>query len=118
MLHIQTINQFKQTEENIKNISYQVKDIIIEDGFLKFDINKQKQNEFKIVTPTSVASVKGTVFYLDCQKDRDVFYGFEGIVEILNLESNDISNLTINDFIRIIGKAQNAINLGPIQYLG
>jgi len=72
------------------------KDIIIEDGFLKFDINKQKQNEFKIVTPTSVASVKGTVFYLDCQNDRDVFYGLEGIVEILNIESNDVSNLTIN----------------------
>ena len=72
------------------------KDIIIEDGFLKFDINKQKQNEFKIVTPTSVASVKGTVFYLDCQNDKDVFYGLEGIVEILNIESNDISNLTTN----------------------
>ena len=72
------------------------KDIIIDDGFIKFDINKQKQNEFKVVTPTSVASVKGTVFYLDSKKNKDVFYGIEGIVEILNLESNSISNLTQN----------------------
>ena len=72
------------------------KDIIIDDGFIKFDINKQKQNEFKVVTPTSVASVKGTVFYLDSKKTKDVFYGLEGIVEILNLESNSISNLTQN----------------------
>lgn len=70
------------------------KDIIIDDGFIKFDINKQKQNEFKVVTPTSVASVKGTVFYLDSKNSRDIFYGFEGQVEILNLESNTLSNLT------------------------
>ena len=72
------------------------KDIIIEDGFIKFNINKQNQKEFKVVTPTSVASVKGTVFYLDSKKNRDVFYGLEGIVEVLNIESNDISNLTTN----------------------
>ena len=70
------------------------KDVIIEDGFIKFDINEQKQNEFKVVTPTSVASVKGTVFYLDSKDNRDIFYGFEGGVEILNIESNNLSNLT------------------------
>ena len=70
------------------------KDVIIEDGFIKFDINEQKQNEFKVVTPTSVASVKGTVFYLDSKDNRDIFYGFEGEVEILNIESNNLSNLT------------------------
>ena len=70
------------------------KDVIIEDGFIKFDINEQKQNEFKVVTPTSVASVKGTVFYLDSKVNRDIFYGFEGEVEILNIESNNLSNLT------------------------
>jgi len=72
------------------------KDIIIDDGFIRFDVNKQKQNEFKIVTPTSVASVKGTIFYLDSKKTGDVFYGLEGIVEIQNITSNDITNLTNN----------------------
>ena len=80
-----------ELENNIIN-----KDIIIDDGFIKFNINTQKQNEFKIVTPTSVASVKGTVFYLDSKENQDVFYGLEGVVEVLNLESNNISNLTQN----------------------
>ena len=70
------------------------KQVIINDGFIKFDIKKQKQNEFKVVTPTSVASVKGTLFYLDTSDKGDVFYGFEGIVEILNIESQGVSSLT------------------------
>ena len=41
------------------------KKVIIDDGFFKFEIKKQKKNEFKVVTPTSVASVKGTKFYID-----------------------------------------------------
>ena len=50
------------------------KQVLINDGFIKFNI-KQKQNEFKIITPTSVASVKGTIFYIDTSSDGDVFYG-------------------------------------------
>ena len=69
------------------------KQINVDDGFLKFEIKKQKENEFKIVTPTSVASVKGTTFFLDANLNQDVFYGFEGIVEILNIESNQVSQL-------------------------
>ena len=67
------------------------KQVIVNDGFIKFDIKKQKQNEFKVVTPTSVASVKGTLFYIDTSDKGDVFYGFEGIVEVLNIESQKVS---------------------------
>ena len=70
------------------------KKIVIDDGLLKFDIKKQKQNEFKVVTPTSVASVKGTAFYVDINNENDVFYGVNGIVEILNIESNQILTLS------------------------
>ena len=70
------------------------KKIIIDDGFFKFNIKEQKENEFKVVTPTSVASVKGTIFYLDSDNKQDVFYGLDGIVEVLNIESNEILNLT------------------------
>ena len=66
------------------------KDIIIDDGFIKFDINKQKQNEFKVVTPTSVASVKGTVFYLDSKQNKDVF--------LLSLEGKKLTTTYINIF--------------------
>ena len=70
------------------------KQVIVNDGFIKFDIKKQKQNEFKVVTPTSVASVKGTLFYIDTSDEGDVFYGFEGMVEVLNIESQEVSSLT------------------------
>ena len=70
------------------------KQVIINDGFIKFDIKKQKQNEFKVVTPTSVASVKGTLFYVDTSPLGDVFYGFEGLVEVLNIESQQVSSLS------------------------
>ena len=70
------------------------KKIIIDDGFFKFDIKKQKKDEFKVVTPTSVASVKGTKFYINTSDEGDIFYGIDGIVEILNIESNKISKLS------------------------
>ena len=70
------------------------KQVIVNDGFIKFDIKQQKQNEFKVVTPTSVASVKGTLFYIDTSPTGDVFYGFEGLVEVLNLESQEVLSLT------------------------
>jgi len=70
------------------------KKIIIDDGFLNFDIKNQKKNEFKVVTPTSVASVKGTSFYIDINEQKDIFYGVEGIVEILNIESNKVLTLS------------------------
>jgi len=66
------------------------KKVIIDDGVFKFDVEKQKQNEFKVVTPTSVASVKGTTFYIDIKDRNDIFYGVDGVVEILNIESNEI----------------------------
>ena len=69
----------------------------IGNGLIKMDVSKQKEEEFKIVTPTSVASVKGTSFILDSNLDfGDKFYGFEGIVEIVNKESNKIIRLSRN----------------------
>ena len=78
---------------NNQNIS---KRINMTNGILKLDVSKQNDNEFKIITPTSVASVKGTSFILETSDEGDKFYGFEGIVEILNKESNQIINLSKN----------------------
>ena len=89
------------------------KQIIVNDGFIKFDVKKQKQNEFKVVTPTSVASVKGTLFYIDSDDEGDVFYGFEGIVEILNRESNQVSSLTKSK--KIISLPDGSIEIEDIQ---
>ena len=70
-----------------------IKQLKVDEGTVKFDVKRQSIDEFTVITPTSVASVKGTTFFLDASLDQDVFYGFEGIVEIMNLESNEISNL-------------------------
>ena len=65
-------------------------------GLLKLDVSKQNNDEFKVITPTSVASVKGTSFILESNTDGDKFYGFEGMVEVLNKESNKIIKLSKN----------------------
>lgn len=73
------------------------KQINISNGVFNFDIAKQDNEEFTIITPTSVASVKGTKFILTTSSDgMDEFYGFEGIVEVLNIESNTTLRLSRN----------------------
>ena len=58
------------------------------DGFFRFDVKDQKGDEFTVVTPSSVASVKGTNFIIDIGPEGDIFYGFDGIVDIANKISN------------------------------
>ena len=91
------INVYKDSEVyvtgDLKNKVIDKK-VIIDDGFFKFEIKKQKKNEFKVVTPTSVASVKGTKFYIDINNQNDIFYGVDGVVEILNIESNQVLKLS------------------------
>ena len=65
-----------------------LKQLKVKDGTVKLDIKKQTVDEFTVITPTSVASVKGTSFWLDCQgKGGDKFYGESGIVSITNISS-------------------------------
>jgi hypothetical protein len=73
------------------------KQINIDNGLLKIDVSKQKSDEFSIVTPTSVASVKGTKFWVDCDgPSGDRFFGLNGIVKIQNKETGKIVDLTTN----------------------
>ena len=58
------------------------------DGFFRFDVKEQKGDEFTVVTPSSVASVKGTDFVIDIGPEGDIFYGFDGVVDISNKISN------------------------------
>ncbi|MBC8311068.1 MAG: FecR domain-containing protein [Candidatus Marinimicrobia bacterium] len=78
-----------------------IKQINIAQGKMKFDINPQKSTDFRVVTPTSVASIKGTRFWVDCRgEEGDSFIGLTGKVEVENIESGQIvqleSNTTIN----------------------
>ena len=106
-----TIKVHKDTELYIRgqinkqNIS---KRINMTNGILKLDVSKQADDEFKIITPTSVASVKGTSFLLETNDEGDKFYGFEGVVEVLNKESNQIVNLSKN--LKVLSTLDGNIN--------
>tara|TARA_B100001540_G_scaffold316643_2_gene347068 strand:- start:2515 stop:3261 length:747 start_codon:yes stop_codon:yes gene_type:complete len=84
------------------------KRINMTNGLLKLDVSKQNDDEFKVITPTSVASVKGTSFILESDSDGDKFYGFEGIVEVLNKESNQIVKLSKN--LKVMSLSDGNIN--------
>jgi len=73
------------------------KQINIAYGKMKFDINPQKTTDFIVVTPTSVATIKGTRFWIDCKgDDGDIFFGLTGLVEITNTESGQSVKLKPN----------------------
>ena len=81
-----------------------LKQLKVKDGTVKLDIKKQTTDEFTVITPTSVASVKGTSFWLDCNgKGGDKFYGESGIVSITNIVSG------LNSWMRTIDKNGNII---------
>jgi hypothetical protein len=74
-----------------------IKQINIGNGRVKSTVSKQKKGEFTIVTPTSVASVKGTEFWTIVDRDgEDRFYGLSGTVEVKNLSSGQIVGLEEN----------------------
>lgn len=81
-------------EGRIKSRSI-VKNVEINNGILNFNIDNQADEYFTIVTPTSVATVKGTEFWLICNgPEGDKFLGVEGEVEVKNIESGRIVILT------------------------
>ncbi len=64
------------------------KNVEVTNGLLNFNIDKQKDGYFTVVTPTSVATVKGTEFWLICNgAEGDKFLGVEGSVEVKNIQS-------------------------------
>ena len=77
-----------------------VKQVEVNNGVLNFNIDKQDISDFTIVTPTSIATVKGTDFWLICNgPEGDKFFGVEGDVEIKNIESGSIVILQENSVV-------------------
>ena len=71
--------QGKRTGSNIN------KSIDIKYGKIAAAVSPQKGNEFRIATPTSVASVKGTEFAIDSNPSTgDSFTLVEGTIEVTN----------------------------------
>ena len=67
-------------------------------GTLKAEVSPQRKGDFIIATPTSVASVKGTVFWVISDPVLgDIFYGIAGSIEVINNESGDIIVVGVNE---------------------
>ncbi len=78
-----------------------VKQINVTEGNVKFEVSKQGGEDFTVITPTSVASVKGTDFWLKTDdEDGDQFFGLSGLVNVTNIESNTLLQLTRNTTIK------------------
>ncbi len=88
MLKIRESSQFQFMETaNTRTIN-------IEFGKVLADVKKDKRKDFRIETPVSVASVKGTQFWtVSNQMGFDKFYGLEGDVEVFNSISGQFQSL-------------------------
>ena len=85
------------------------KNIEVYNGLLNFNITKQKNDIFTIVTPTSVATVKGTNFWLICNGiEGDKFVGIEGEVEVKNIESGTI--VILNESSTVVSSSNGSIS--------
>lgn len=66
------------------------KQINIDVGTLRAQVNKQRKGDFIVQSPTSVASVKGTDFWMITNPDvGDILIGLAGLVNLTNLLSGE-----------------------------
>ena len=87
------------------------KRIKINTGTIKAKIQKGNAGGFVIETPTSVATVKGTEFWLVAAPDRDRVFGLEGTVELTNTVSGDI--VTVGSDETGTSLATGEVNVAP-----
>ena len=70
------------------------KQVNIDHGTLRAQIQKQRKGDFVIQSSTSVASVKGTDFWMISDPvTGDILIGLEGLVNLTNLISGESSNV-------------------------
>ena len=69
------------------------KNVRMDNGTVRAEVNKQRKGEFVIQSTTSVASVKGTDFWFIANSEAgDMVIGLEGIVDLFNV----ISGLSVD----------------------
>ncbi len=73
------------------------KRIKINNGTVKASIQKGKIGGFVIETPTSVATVKGTEFWMVTSSEGDQVFGLEGTVELKNIISGEIIMIGVDE---------------------
>jgi len=70
------------------------KEVNIDRGTLRAQVNKQRKGEFVVQSSTSVASVKGTDFWMITDPEMgDILIGLEGLVNLTNLASGESTDV-------------------------
>ncbi len=70
------------------------KQVNIDRGTLRAQVNKQRKGEFVVQSSTSVASVKGTDFWMITNPETgDLLIGLEGLVNLTNLISGESTDV-------------------------
>ena len=70
------------------------KQVNIDHGTLRAQVNKQRKGEFIVQSSTSVASVKGTDFwFISDSETGDILIGLEGLVNLTNLLSGESTDI-------------------------
>ena len=70
------------------------KQVNIDRGTLRAQVNKQRKGEFVVQSSTSVASVKGTDFWMITDPETgDMLIGLEGLVNLTNLISGESTDV-------------------------
>ncbi|HHZ80102.1 MAG TPA: hypothetical protein EYO21_00150 [Candidatus Marinimicrobia bacterium] len=73
------------------------KNLEITGGTVRAVVSKQRRGEFSVTSPTTVASVKGTSFWMITNSQTgDAVYNEEGVVQLTNLASGDVLDLLAN----------------------
>lgn len=70
------------------------KQLVMDVGELLVKVSKQK-GSFQVATPTSVASVKGTEFWIIEDPNGTKIIGLEGIIELMNKASGQTSSVGV-----------------------
>ncbi len=84
------------------------KNIRMDNGTVRAQVNKQRKGEFVIQSTTSVASVKGTDFWFIANSEEgDMLIGIEGIVDLFNV----ISGLNVDVTAGNTGTSDDSGNL-------
>ncbi len=110
------------------------KQIDMQFGKLRAEVAEQRQGEFQITTPTSVASVKGTDFWTTSDPVfGDIFLGVSGLIEVQNLISGGIIDVAggqvgesrqdgtteVANYVLLVGEllttSDNLLTLDPVQ---
>jgi len=89
----------KNSEVSIRE-EYSVRTVKVSEGRVLASVTPGVKGSFRVETPTSVASVKGTKFWtVTSSQFGDRFYGVEGNVNVMNLVTGVESNMAPGQMI-------------------